>query len=113
MKRILRLPRLLRLTLLFFIVLAFQNCTEQKIKEGTDETLNITDYLRQNEQYSMFLEILDITNYASFMNTYGTYTLFLPTNDAVKGYLKDVGASSLKEVPIEDLKNIAKLHILD
>jgi len=113
MKRILRLPRLLRLTLLFFIVLAFQNCTEQKIKEGTDETVNITDYLRQNEQYSMFLEILDLTNYASFMNTYGTYTLFLPTNEAVKAYLKDVGASSLKEVPIEDLKNIAKLHILD
>jgi len=113
MKRMLKLPSLLRLTLLFFIVLVFQNCADQKIKEGTDETVNITDYLRQNDEYSMFLEILDLTNYASFMNTYGTYTLFLPTNDAVKEYLKEVGANSLKDVPIADLKNIVKLHILD
>jgi hypothetical protein len=69
--------------------------------------------LRQNDDYSMFLEILDITNYASFMNTYGTYTMFLPTNEAVKEYLTDVGASSLSEVPLLDLQNIAKLHILD
>ena len=113
MKRILRLPSLLRLTLVFFIAMAFQNCSPDKIKERTDETLNITEYLRANSEYSMFLEILDITNYASFMNTYGTYTVFIPTNEAVKQYLTDVGASSLSEVPLEDLKNIAKLHILD
>lgn len=113
MKRLLRLPNLLKITLVFLTTLVFQNCTPEKIKERTDETLNITEYLRANPEYSMFLEILDITNYASFMNTYGTYTLFLPTNDAVKQYLKDVGATSLSQVPLEDLKNIAKLHILD
>jgi uncharacterized surface protein with fasciclin (FAS1) repeats len=47
------------------------------------------------------------------MNTYGTYTMFLPTNEAVKQYLKDVGANSLKDVPLVDLQNIAKLHILE
>lgn len=113
MKRLLRLPALLRLTLLFLITIAFQNCSQEKIKESTDETLNITDYLRSNPDYSMFLEILDITNYASFMNTYGTYTIFVPTNDAVKDFLNDVGASSLNEVPVVDLQNIVKLHILD
>ncbi|MFV8270856.1 fasciclin domain-containing protein [Flavobacterium sp. GT2N3] len=113
MKRFLRLPSLLRLTLVFFTTILFLNCTQEKIKESTDETLNITEYLRANADYSMFLEILDITNYASFMNTYGTYTLFLPTNDAVKQYLTDIGATSLKEVPLVDLQNIAKLHILD
>lgn len=113
MKRVLRLPSLLRLTLLFLIALVFQNCSEQKIKESTDETLNITEYLRENPDYSMFLEILDITNYASFMNTYGTYTLFLPTNEAVEQYLTDVGAGSLNEVPLEDLQDLAKLHIID
>lgn len=113
MKRLLRLPNLMRLTLVFMITLVFQNCSDQKIKESTDETLNITEYLRANPDYSMFLEILDITNYASFMNTYGTYTLFLPTNNAVKQYLTDIGATSLKDVPLVDLQNIAKLHILD
>ena len=113
MKRLLRLPSLLRFTLVFLIALVFQNCTEQKIKESTDETLNITDYLRDTPEYSMFLELLEITNYAPFMNTYGTYTLFLPTNEAVKEYLQDVGANSLKDVPLADLQNIVKLHILN
>jgi uncharacterized surface protein with fasciclin (FAS1) repeats len=109
----LKLSSLSRLTLVFLIALVFQNCAQENINQRTDETLNITEYLRANTEYSMFLEILDITNYASFMNTYGTYTLFLPTNDAVKQYLTDVGATSLSQVPLEDLQNIAKLHILD
>ncbi|SHG46995.1 Uncaracterized surface protein containing fasciclin (FAS1) repeats [Flavobacterium fluvii] len=113
MKKLLRLPSLLKLALVFLTALVFQNCTQVEIKQTTDETLNITEYLRANQDYSMFLEILDITNYASFMNTYGTYTMFLPTNEAVKQYLKDVGANSLKDVPLADLQNIAKLHILD
>lgn len=113
MKRLLRLPSLLRLTLVFLIALVFQNCSEPKIKESTDETLNITEYLRANPDYSMFLEILDLTNYASFMNTYGTYTMFVPTNEAVQQYLTDVGATSLSQVPVLDLQNIVKLHILD
>lgn len=113
MKRLLKLPSLLKLILVFLTALVFQNCTQENIKQNTDGTLNITDYLRANPDYSMFLEILNITNYASFMNTYGTYTLFLPTNEAVKQYLKDLGVSSLKEVPLVDLQNLAKLHILD
>ncbi len=113
MKRFLALPRLMRLTLVVFLTLAFLNCTTEKFKELTDESVNITDYLKQNEDYSMFLEMLEITNYASFMNTYGTYTLFLPTNEAVKKYLSDVGAASLKDVPLKDLQDIVKLHILD
>lgn len=112
MKRFL-IPRLLRLTLVVFLTLAFLNCTTEKFKELTDESVNITDYLKQNDDYSMFLEMLEITNYASFMNTYGTYTLFLPNNEAVKKYLSDVGAASLKDVPLADLKEIVKLHILD
>lgn len=113
MKRYLVLPRLMRLTLVVFLTLSFLNCTLEKFKESTDETLNITDYLKQNDDYSMFLEMLEITNYASFMNTYGTYTLFLPTNDAIKKYLSDIGAASLKDVPLKDLQEIVKLHILD
>ena len=87
MKRYSALPKLMRLTLVVFLTLAFLNCTSEKINERTDETVNITDFLRQNDEYSMFLEMLEITNYSSFMNTYGTYTLFLPTNTAIKQYL--------------------------
>lgn len=114
MKRFLRLPSLLRLIVVIFIAFGFQNCSEDKISnQTTDNTLNITDYIRQNEDYSMFLEVLNITNYASFMNTYGTYTLFLPTNEAISAYLEDKGVSSLNDLPLVDLQNLTKLHILD
>ncbi|GGA87581.1 hypothetical protein GCM10008015_30290 [Flavobacterium palustre] len=113
MKKLFKLPQFLRLTLAVLTALVFQNCAQENIKQTTDETLNMTDYIRANPDYSMFLEILNITKYASFMNTYGTYTMFLPTNEAVKQYLKDVGATSLSQVPLVDLQNIAKLHILD
>lgn len=114
MKRIIKLPSLLRLILLtLFTVTVLVNCTSEKYRESTDETLNITEYLRANEEYSLFLEILDITDYASFMNTYGTYTLFLPTNKAVEGLMTDLGVNSLYDIPVEDLQELAKLHILE
>ena len=113
MKRYAEFLKLMRLTLVVFLTLAFLNCTSEKINERTDETVNITDFLRQNDEYSMFLEMLELTNYSSFMNTYGTYTLFLPSNNAIKNYLTDVGAAAVKDVPLEDLKELVKLHILD
>lgn len=107
-------PSLYTLTLLVVFTGLVLSCTEEKYKESTDETLNITEFLRANEEeYSLFLEILDVTDYASFMNTYGTYTLFLPTNDAVNQYLSELGASNVADVPMEDLQELAKLHIID
>ena len=107
-------PSLYTPTLLVVFTGLVLSCTEEKYKESTDETLNITEFLRANEaEYSLFLEILDVTDYASFMNTYGTYTLFLPTNDAVNQYLSDLGASNVADVPMEDLQELAKLHIID
>lgn len=113
MKRYLTNNRLIRITFVVFLTIAFLNCTSEKFKESTDETVNITDYIKQNNDYSLFLEMLELTNYASFMNTYGTYTLFLPNNDAINKYLSDVGVTSLKDVPLKDLQDIVKLHILD
>ncbi len=112
MKKILNLNNLLRFALTVLVTIFILNCTTQKYKESTDETLNITEFLRANEEYSLFLEILDVTDYASFMNTYGTYTLFLPTNDAVNQLLSDLGVSSVSDIPLEDLQELAKLHIL-
>ncbi|MFI0431443.1 fasciclin domain-containing protein [Mariniflexile sp. HMF6888] len=115
MKNIFKLPSVLRFVCLaLFTVTVLYNCSDEKFKESTDETLNITEFLRANtDRYSLFLQILDITDYASFMNTYGTYTLFLPTNAAVEAYMSDLGVGTLDAVPLEDLQELAKLHILE
>ncbi len=113
MEKLSRLPRLLSAFFFFIAFLFFYSCTELKLKETTDETQNVTEFLRDNEEYSLFLEMLDLTNYASYMNTYGTFTVFIPTNEAVNKYLKDLGYTSLTQVPIDDLKKTVKLHIID
>lgn len=114
MNRLLNIAVFWRLSLLAVLAILIINCTSEKYKESTDETVNITGYLESNkEQYSMFLEIMETTNYSTFMNTYGTYTLFLPTNEAVQNYLDEEGFSSISDIPLEDLEDLAKLHILE
>ncbi|MFI1743318.1 fasciclin domain-containing protein [Thalassobellus sediminis] len=112
MKKIFNSHNLFRLTLAVVMTIFILNCTSEKFKESTDETLNITEFLRVNDDYSLFLEILDVTGYAAFMNTYGTYTLFLPTNDAITQLLNEQGVSSVNDMPLEYLQELAKLHIL-
>ncbi len=114
MKTIFFKPVWMRLVITILCTLFYISCSSEKYKETTDETVNITEYLKSSgEDYSMFLEILEVTGYASFLNTYGTYTVFLPTNEAVEQYLNDVGASSVSDVPIEELQDVVRLHILE
>lgn len=113
MKRNLAAQRLIKIALVYFLTLVFINCTPNQINESTDDSVNITGYIKIHEEYSLFLEALQITNYASFMNTFGSYTMFLPTNEAMKEYLTDLGVASLKDVPMNDLKDMVRLHILD
>lgn len=112
MKKLINIQNVSKIVFTILATVFVLNCTSEKFKESTDETLNITEYLKANSEYSLFLEILETTGYDSFMNTYGTYTLFLPTNDAVTSLLSDLGVSSVNDIPLEDLKELAKLHIL-
>ncbi|GGF78445.1 fasciclin domain-containing protein [Wenyingzhuangia marina] len=113
MKNIIKLPiiRLMFLTICSISLLI--GCEPEQYKETTDETPNITEYLRDTPEYSMFLEILEKTGYDTFMNTYGTYTLFLPTNNAIENYLVDNNYTSIDQVPLTDLQELAKLHVLE
>jgi len=75
--------------------------------------VNIVDYLRKSpDQYSELVKALDKTNISPFLNAYGTYTLFAPTNDAFKIYLKEIGKTSVDEIDVNTLKELLRLHII-
>lgn len=94
--------------------LILYSCTEQKYAEETDTTVNILGYLEENpEQFSEFLRILEITENDVFIGTYGTYTFFAPTNDAVEQYLQEHGYGSVEEVPMEELEDLVRLHLIE
>ncbi|MCM4157232.1 fasciclin domain-containing protein [Gramella sp. AN32] len=94
--------------------LILHSCSQQEYAERTDTQVNMLGYIENDpDQFSLFLEILKITGNDVFVGTYGTYTLFLPTNDAIDEYLTSRGASSIQDVSMEDLEDLVRLHLIE
>jgi len=61
----------------------------------------------------LFRQILDKTGNAAFLNAYGAYTVFAPTNSGVKTYLTKIGAASVDAADVNVLKDMVRLHLLE
>ena len=72
----------------------------------------MSDYLKNREQYSDFKTIVERANLMDLLATYGQYTCFLPSNEAVQAYLKDRGLSSLDQLTDADCDTIARNHLV-
>lgn len=91
----------------------FPGCKKNLIKMTTTDDVNIVDYMRKYpENFSEFIKILDRTNVAPFLNAYGTYTVFTPTNEAIKLYLEQIGKTSIDDIDTASLLNFTRLHII-
>ena len=71
-----------------------------------------SDYLKNRSQYSEFAAIVERANLMDLLATYGHYTCFVPSNEAVENYLKDKGLSSLDQLSDADCDTIARTHIV-
>ena len=88
-------------------------CKKIEIVEATTSDVNIYSYLVQSpNQFSEFTKIVDKAGYSGFLNAYGAYTLFAPTNDGVKAYLQDAGKTSVDAFSQTEAQNIVKLHLI-
>ena len=71
-----------------------------------------SDYLKNRpEQYSQFTKIVEKANLMDLLATYGQYTCFVPTNDAVDAYLKNHN-TSIEAMSKADCDTIARTHII-
>jgi len=99
--------------LLIGITLLF-SCKRQEITLSTTTDVNITGYFEQHrDQFSEFEKILERSGTASFLGAYGKYTVFAPTNAAVKVYLESIGKSSLDQVDPALLKDLVRFHTIN
>lgn len=89
----------------------------------SDAPLNFYSSVRQTAaefieadeaQFSDFKAILERGNYLSMLKTYGHYTVFAPTNEAIQQYLKDKGYASLDALLAEkeQCDTLARTHIV-
>ena len=106
-----------KITALFsicFILFSVSSCKKEQYTMLTTSDVNIVDYLRKYpDQFSELVKVLDRTNISPFLNAYGTYTCFAPTNSAFKAYLTQIGKTSTDDIDTATLKNILKLHLIN
>ena len=57
----------------------------------------LSDYLQNRAEYSDFRTIVERAKLMDLLATYGNYTCFLPSNEAVQQYLKERGLSGLDQ----------------
>ena len=103
----------------FFILLSLltgliiSGCKKQQFRESTTEDVNIVGYLEKNlDSFSLFKQILDRTDNSAFLNAYGSYTCFAPTNSGVKAWLAATNTASVDAADINTLKELVKFHLL-
>lgn len=95
------------------MLVCFTGCRKLQYTMLTTTDVNIVDYLRRYpDQFSDYVKVLDRTNIAPFLNAYGAYTCFAPTNDAFKQYLQQLGKASVEEVDTATLRRLCQLHLI-
>lgn len=105
--------------LLIFGVLALMaptvsSCSDEPDAENfytfTGEMMS--DYLMNREQYSEFAEIVERADMMGLLATYGHYTCFVPSNEAVNKFLHDKGLESVSQLTVEECDTIARTHLI-
>jgi len=99
---------------LLFVMTILVSCKRQEITRTTTSDVNITGYFEKHpEQFSEFQKILERSGTSSFLGAYGKYTIFAPTNNAVKIYLESLGKTSIDQIDPVLLKDLVKLHTIN
>ncbi|MDO7138646.1 fasciclin domain-containing protein [Algibacter lectus] len=86
--------------------------------DGETTDMTISEVLEANpDKFSMYVEILQKTEFYTALRSYGSYTCLAPTNTAIKAFLEErfnvsTVAELTSEEQIEFLKILVKFHTL-
>lgn len=73
---------------------------------------NLVEVAQGAGQFSTLIEAAQKAGLAEFLATENNITVFAPTNAAFEVLLADLGASSLDDIPVADLKQILTYHVI-
>ena len=95
------------------VLLVFESCKKPDLVENTTEDVNIVGYLdKYPDSFSLFRQILERTETSAFLNAYGAYTCFAPSNSGVRTYLQGLGVTTVDAADLNTLKDMVRLHLL-
>lgn len=95
-------------------MMMFAGCKKTEFVSSTTSDVNIVGYLdTRADSFSLFRQILDRTGTTAFLNAYGAYTVFAPTNSGVTRYLAKINATSVETADLNTLKDMVRLHLIE
>ena len=104
---------LLPLTSHLFLTSCSEDDSDAPLNFYSSVRLTAAGFIEADEaQFSDFKAILERGNYLSMLKTYGHYTVFAPTNDAIQTFLKENGYASIEAIPNDKCDTLARTHIV-
>lgn len=110
------------LTCIATVQLGLVSCSDDPGVENyyTSTSQYATDFLKDNAHFSQYVQILEratgekgTLRLLELLGTYGSYTVFAPTNDAIDMFLASKGVNSVAELSKEDCDTVALNSIIE
>lgn len=100
--------------LVILFVIIFFGCIEDQNIEGDFVTSEVFPYVvtleKNQEQYGMWLEIIDQAGLSASVNSFGRYTFFAPNNAAVQEWL---GSRSVMDISKDEAEKLVRNHMFN
>ena len=104
---------LLLLGILFSLCMGCEKLTDQDIYKRPDWLPGkLFTTVSVQENLNMFTECLRLTGLNKILDVSGSWTVFAPTDEAMKQYLSENQYTSISDIPLDELEKIAKFHII-
>lgn len=101
------------ITLVLLGLILCTTCNKEEYIIATSDDVLMGTYFEDDPgEFSSFYEMLVKSGTLSFLNAYGTYTCFAPTNEAVQNYIESEGKSSLDDFTDEELRDLVRYHVI-
>jgi uncharacterized surface protein with fasciclin (FAS1) repeats len=100
---------------IMMLFLFLYSCTEDPVLwKVKSEQQVITDYVASNpDKYSEFNKLLESANLTALLSVRGPFTLFIPNNDAMTAYYKEIGISSQDAMTDKQKLDLAYNHLIN
>lgn len=98
-----------------FTQTAFVSCDDDPGADSyyTSKKEYASDFLVNREKFTEFTAIVRRSKMLDLLGTWGSYTVFAPTNEAVDIYLHSKGLTSVEELSQSDCDTITYNHIIE
>ena len=98
-----------------YVQLSFVSCDDDPGADSyyTSKAEYAADFLKNREKFSEFTQIVQRSHMLDLLGTWGSYTVFAPTNEAIDKYLAGKGLTSIDQLSQSDCDTITYNHIIE